>query len=257
MLDDTLPVTLQYQLRMKLMEKIEGKIWSPGMQIPSERELCSEYGVSRMTVREVLKELVQDGYLARKQGKGTFVTMREFKHELTSSYSLSEELEREGVNSNFKIISFDKCAAPEFLQEKLGLTCEDFVYIITRLRYIGDEPFSWERAYVPTGLMTGATIEQLDAEGLYATIYHCSGIVAEEAEVDVGATNCPVDIATILQLKKKSAVLHLLRWTLSGKRYIDFCEMYIVSDKYKYKYQQKLRQKRHQDQAFSKRIAGS
>src|SRR5690606_34330224 len=127
MLDDTLPVTLQYQLRMKLMEKIEGKIWSPGTQIPSERELCSEYGVSRMTVREVLKELVQDGYLSRKQGKGTFVTLREFKHELTSSYSLSEELEREGVNSNFKIISFDQCAAPEFLQEKLGLSGEDIV----------------------------------------------------------------------------------------------------------------------------------
>ncbi|MFD0958497.1 GntR family transcriptional regulator [Paenibacillus chungangensis] len=250
MLDDTLPVTLQYQLRMKLMEKIEGKIWSPGTQIPSERELCNEYGVSRMTVREVLKELVQDGYLVRKQGKGTFVTMREFKHELTSSYSLSEELEREGVNSDFKMISFDTCVAPEFLQEKLGLGGMDIVYMITRLRYIGDEPVSWERVYVPYGLMTGATIEQLDAEGLYATIYHCSGIVAEEAEVDVGAINCSAEIATILQIKKYSAVLHSLRWTLSGKRYIDFCEMYIVSDKYKYKYQQKLRQRATSKRGF-------
>lgn len=245
MLDDTLPVTLQYQLRMKLMEKIEGKVWSPGMQIPSEREMCSEYGVSRITVREVLKELVQDGYLVRKQGKGTFVTMREFKHELTSSYSLSQELEREGVNSNFKIIGFKKFPAPEYLLDKLGITSEDLVYELTRLRYIGDEPFSWERAYIPAGLMVGASVEQLDVEGLYKTIYHCSGMIAEEAEVDVGAANCPADIATILQLKKNSAVLHLLRWTLSQGRYIEFCEIYIISDKYKYKYKQTLRQKQH------------
>lgn len=243
MLDDTLPVTLQYQLRMKLLAKIEGKVWLPGMQIPSERELCSEYGVSRITVREVLKELVQEGYLVRKQGKGTFVSMPGFKHELTSSYSLSLEMEREGVNSRFEIIGFDKREAPDFLLEKLNLAAGDPIFEITRLRYIGDEPFSWERAYVPAVLMAGATIEQLDEEGLYRTIYNCSGFIAEEAEVDVGAANCPADIAAMLHLKKNSAVLHLLRWTLSQQRYIEFCDIYIISDKYKYKYKQTLRKK--------------
>lgn len=248
MLDDTLPVTLQYQLRMKLLEKIENKVYSPGMKIPSERELCSEYGVSRITVREVLKELVQEGYLVRKQGKGTFISMRGFKHELTSSYSLSLEMEREGVNSRFQIISFKRREASGFLLEKLQLEAGEPVCEITRLRYIGDEPFSWERAYVPAVLMNDATIEQLDAEGLYRTIYQCSGFQAEEAEVDVGAANCPADIAGMLHLKKNSAVLHLLRWTMSQKRYIEFCEIYIISDKYKYKYKQTLRKKPPFDQ---------
>ncbi|MFD0958496.1 GntR family transcriptional regulator [Paenibacillus chungangensis] len=243
MLDDMLPVSLQYQLRMKLLEKIEKKVYSPGMKIPSERELCSEYGVSRITVREVLKELVQEGYLVRKQGKGTYITMRGFKHELTSSYSLSLEMEREGVNSRFEIIDFKKREAPDFLMEKLQLDAEEPIFEITRLRYIGDEPFSWERAYVPAVLMKDATNEQLDKEGLYGTIYRCSGFQAEEAEVDVGAANCPADIAGMLLLKKNSAVLQLLRWTMAQERYIEFCEIYIISDKYKYKYKQTLRQK--------------
>ena len=74
MLDSNLPVSLQYQLREIMFEKLNSGEWKEGEMIPSEHELCEEYGVSRITVREVLKELVQSGYLKRKQGKGTFVS---------------------------------------------------------------------------------------------------------------------------------------------------------------------------------------
>src|SRR5690606_3130820 len=103
MLDEHSPMTLQYQLRVALLKKIETKEWEPGVKIPSERELCTAYGVSRMTVREVLKELVHEQYLVRKQGKGTFVALPQFGHEFTSSFSLSQEIEREGLDSTFEL----------------------------------------------------------------------------------------------------------------------------------------------------------
>ena len=67
------PFTLHHQLKREFYEKIANKEWLPGQLIPSEKELCEEYGVSRITVREALRELVQANYLVRKQGKGTFV----------------------------------------------------------------------------------------------------------------------------------------------------------------------------------------
>src|SRR5688572_26061855 len=120
-LDETLPMTLQYQLRSKLLEKMEQKCWTPGAKIPSERELCEEYGVSRMTVREVLKDLVQEGYLVRKQGKGTFVSLPKFEHEFTSSYSLSQEIEKEGLHSKFRMLGFQKKPASPFFQRLFGM----------------------------------------------------------------------------------------------------------------------------------------
>ena len=73
MLDSSLPYTLQFQLHTEILRKIQTDEWATGQAIPSERELCNEYGVSRATVREVLKSLTQSGYLIRKQGIGTFV----------------------------------------------------------------------------------------------------------------------------------------------------------------------------------------
>ncbi|GIP33472.1 GntR family transcriptional regulator [Paenibacillus sp. J2TS4] len=256
MLDDTLPVTLQYQLRGKLLDKIEKRFWSPGSQIPSERELCDEYGVSRITVREVLKELVQEGYLVRKQGKGTFVSLPKFEHELTSSYSLSQELEKEGLDSGFQLLGFKRCSATSLLQRVFGISAQDSVYEITRLRFIGDELFAWERAFVPCSLMEGAGEEQLKKDGLYLTIFRRSGLMAEEAEVEAEAVNCPGEIAELLQIKKNTAVLRLNRLTTAKNRCIEYCESYIRSEKYKYKYKQTLRKKAFYDDAYSDQTEG-
>ena len=248
MLDETLPVTLQYQLRTRLMDKIEQKYWPPGSQIASERELCEAYGVSRMTVREVLRALVQEGVLVRRQGSGTYVALPKFEHELTSSYSLSQELEREGLESRFQVLDFRQVTAPEAVQEVFGFGAGDQVYMITRLRFIGDERFAWERSYTPCELLEGSTVDELQQEGLYPTMYRISGMIAETAEVETEAVNCPSEIAPQLGIKKKTAVLHLTRITKAQGRSVEYCESYVRSEKYRYKYKQVLRKKAFQEQ---------
>ncbi len=236
MLDYSSPLTLQYQLRSRLLEQIENGTWPPDHQIPSERELCDTYGVSRITVREVVKDLVQEGYLIKKQGKGTFVSLPKFEERLTSYYSLSQEIEEKGLKSEFQIIDFKKCIPPLFLKQKFGLSDTESVYEIIRLRLIGEKLFAWEKAVVPCSILEGATKEQISAKGLYPTISHCSGLVADEAEEDFEAANCPDEIAQLLKLKKNTAVLHLTRYTIAQGRYIEYCESYIHGERYKYKH---------------------
>lgn len=243
LLDGNLPVTLQYQLKSSLLEKVQTKVWSPGQQIPSERELCEEYGVSRMTVREVLKELVQQGYLVRKQGKGTFVALPKFTNEFSSSYSLSQQIEQEGLTSAFQILDFKTLPASKEMQKLFGISSSELVWELTRLRSIGNEPFAWERAYVPFSLMEGVEETQIEQDGLYLTIYRISGLMAEEAEVESEAVNCPQEIITQLELEPNAAVMHLTRVTKAQDRIIELCKSYVRSDRYKYKYRQIVRKK--------------
>jgi GntR family transcriptional regulator len=203
-----------------------------------------------MTVREVLKELVQEGYLVRKQGKGTFVALPKFEHELSSNYSLSREIEKQGLESDFRLLGFESKRPTGQMMRIFGLSEHDLVYEITRLRSIGDEPFAWEKATIPCALMEGVGREQLEKEGLYLSIFRCTGLMAEEAEVEAEAVNCPVQIADLLQLKKNKAVLHLTRFTTAQSRCIEYCESYIRSEKYKYKYKQILRKKTTYDGAY-------
>ena len=71
------------QLYEALVKKISSGEWKPHDCMPTERELCQEYQLSRITVRDALNLLVKDGYIYRRQGKGTFVAMRPIEQKLT------------------------------------------------------------------------------------------------------------------------------------------------------------------------------
>ncbi len=242
MLDDSLPTSLQYQLYSILFENISNGTWSEGYQIPSERELCNEYSVSRITVREVVNRLVQEGYLIRKQGKGTFVTLPKFEQQLTSYFSLSQEIEKKGLQSEFKVLDLAKEKPSLAIREIFKLSNSDMVYVIERYRLIGKETFAWEKSIVPEELLKGVTKEEIINNGLYPTIYKYSRISPEEAEEEIQAENCPDHIAEIMNLEKNAAVMHVTQFTRSKDRYIVFCESYVRGERYQYKHVIKKRQ---------------
>lgn len=73
-IDRKSPVPIYHQLRRLIEGRIEKGLWRPGDRIPTERELCETYGISRSPVRQALNELAQEGLVIRKPGLGTFVT---------------------------------------------------------------------------------------------------------------------------------------------------------------------------------------
>lgn len=226
------PVTLQEQLKKELYEKIRNKEWMPGHMIPSERELCEEYSVSRITVREALKELVQAGYLVRKQGKGTFVAVPTVEHTMTSTFSLSQALEESGNESKFIMLAFSKEKASSFFQSLFKITEEERVVCVTRIRTINGESYAYEEATVPEKYLQGATEEDIDKSGLYPTMRACCGIFPENAQESVEAAICPDNIATAMGLKGKKAVFRIKRYTMVKDECVEYCKSYVYGQRY-------------------------
>ncbi|MBR4670300.1 MAG: GntR family transcriptional regulator [Butyrivibrio sp.] len=236
MLDSNLPVSLQYQLREVLFEKLNSGEWKAGEMIPSEHELCEEYGVSRITVREVLKELVQSGYLKRKQGKGTFVSKPSVEATLVSNYSLSADLKQKGISSEFKLISLEVVDPSPSKKEFFELADGEKLFEIIRTRTIKDEIYAWEKAYVPEKYLKGLTEEEIQSKGLYPSIKERTGLYPIEAEEKMEAVICPAYVAKQMNLPTNTAVFKIKRNTKSMNGYIEKCESYLVGQTYNIKH---------------------
>ena len=93
------PVALYYQLKSILAQKIMNNEWQVGDRLPSEFELCKEYGVSRITVRQALAELEKDGLVKRRQGVGTLVTLPKIEQSSLPVFTaFPEEFRKRGLN---------------------------------------------------------------------------------------------------------------------------------------------------------------
>lgn len=237
MLDGNLPVTLQYQLKNKLIERIGKGKWQSGAKISSEREICEEYGVSRITVREVIGDLEREGYLTRKQGKGTFVnlTQTKFGKNVQNIYRFSEEIKKAGLNTTTRVLAYDIIPCGKAEAEHLGIAPGERVYFVEMLRFIDGTLFSLERSYIPVSVAPGMTEDAVKQQGLYNAVQQHSGLVDDEVEEVFEAIVCPDKPAMMIGVKRDAAVLQISRLTKSGDKSLEYCESLIRGDKYKYR----------------------
>lgn len=137
-------IPLYYQIREIIREKIEDGIWSAGDQIPNEMDLVKEYEVSRATIRQAVLDLVREGLLIRKKGKGTFVSQPKLAGNFTINFYYPEEFGTKHIPKSCKIIE-----APVWLSKQLNLASGSKVYEIIRIRLFNEEPAAVETLYLP------------------------------------------------------------------------------------------------------------
>ncbi len=157
--NSTVPLYLQVEATLK--EMIDETIFSLGDQIPSERELSEQLGVSRMTVRRAIQNLTDHGLLERRSTSGTYVrqpkVMRGMGKEKTMG--LTQLLQSEGVIAGSKLLSFELARAPLKVAEKLNIRLGSQVVILRRLRLANEDPFCIETSYIPYDLVPGLSAE--------------------------------------------------------------------------------------------------
>ncbi len=148
--NDHLP--LYIQLKNIIENKIKEKDWKPGDIIPSEKELQKQFEVSRITVRQAVKELENEGLVKKKQGKGTYVSFPKLSHELPNLTSFTEDIESKGLNPESKIISVEKLIDSE-IAEKLGANSKTVFLNVKRLRLINGEAVGIHDCYLDTNIL--------------------------------------------------------------------------------------------------------
>lgn len=176
-------IPLYYQLIDIIIEMIEKGNLKENNQLPSERELCDTYDISRSTVRQAIQELEKDGYIYRVHGKGTFVSPERFKQNLLEFYSFTEEMKKLGKTPSSEVLDFEVIECNEKIARKIKLEVGNEIYMFTRLRLANEEPMMLETSYVPCNRFPGLTKGKLQQRAMYDIFtqeYNASFTCAEE-----------------------------------------------------------------------------
>jgi GntR family transcriptional regulator len=183
-IDKKSPLPIYYQLEQAILDKISHGEWSPGSAISSERELSESLGISRMTIRQAISELVKEGVLYTEKGRGTFVTQPRIEQTGIMSFTeaaTSKGLEPVTVVSGFRIVSPEK----EILH-KLSLRDDEKTYHIQRIRMAGTLIIGIEEIFLPSGLYNGLSKEDLTGS-LYKILSEKYGYTVDRMETSFEA----------------------------------------------------------------------
>ena len=134
------PLPRYYQLKEIMRERIRLGEWKPGDLIPSERELGETYGISRMTARQAITDLVNEGLFYREQGKGTFVSQHKITQQLIQLTGFTEDIRARGQRPGTKVLSAEMFPADEATAERLRISQGMLIFRLRRLRLADDEP---------------------------------------------------------------------------------------------------------------------
>ena len=137
-------VPLYYQLATLIREKIVTGQFAPGDRLPSESEMANNFGLSRMTIRQAMTNLEEDGLIRRERGRGTFVTekppIRSADLELDRSI---DDLISMGLSTSVRLLELEEVAATEKEAVELDLELGSPIIRCKRLRYFHDDPYCY------------------------------------------------------------------------------------------------------------------
>lgn len=171
MMDTECAVPLYVQVKEDLQRRIQNGELPPGSRIPSEKELTGQYGVSTITVRRAITELVEGRALERKQGKGTFVLRRSFKRSFKPlAVSFTEVCRNNNMRASARLIQGEINGDPaQEILSKLELPAGSSVVCIKRLRFADEQPIVIETCWFPMRYAYLLDIN-LEHESMYRTL---------------------------------------------------------------------------------------
>ncbi|MFR5265739.1 GntR family transcriptional regulator [Clostridium sp.] len=226
MIDKNSPIPAYYQIKQIILEKINNNEWKVGQCIASERELSEAYGVSRMTVRQALGELVQEGILFREKGKGTFVC--EPKVTQKDMMSFSEIISKSGKSLKNEVIEFGIVDTPEELG---GVFPQEKLYRINRNRVVDDIVIANEEVYIPYEYCGDITKKQV--EGSLFTLLESLNYSVDYSESSIKSVLMDENLKKIFKVNSEVPLLQSDNRVYSDKGILIFVEKAIYrSDKY-------------------------
>lgn len=196
------------KIHNQLRENIEDGKWKVGEKIPAERELAGQFNVSRMTLRQAIQELVDEGILERRVGSGTFVANRKVQERMSGVTSFTDLMKSLGKVPSSTTISYHLTIPSQVEIEKLDLKEVDQVVRMERIRSGNDVPICFEVATIPASLVKGLSKEEVTTS-FWETLEHKAHLYPGHAVQHISATKANERIATYLNVKRGDPLLRM------------------------------------------------
>lgn len=235
LIDHESSVTVYDQIANYLRNEInEGKI-EKGARIPSETELADFFGASRGTVRKAISLLVEEGYLKKSHGKGTFVNVEKISYSIAQELiSYAESMKKQNINFKTTVIEKEIVSADKEISEALNIDQGSQILFLKRLRTIEDEPAILLKNWVSIDRCPG--IENFDYEeiGLFEAMETSIADKINYGIRNFSATNVDKVDAELLQLDDlREPILEIEQFTFNNAdKPIECSIAYSRTDKY-------------------------
>jgi GntR family transcriptional regulator len=209
-------VPLYHQLYSIVRNDIIESRWKPGELIPTESDFISEYGVSRTTVRQVLDLLVNEGFINRQRGRGSFVAERRLEEQLTRIINFTQDMKQRGYKPGTKVIEAGFRQASQSTADLLNIEVDGELVCVIRVRSADGKPICIEESYlvsqyVPKILDT----HDFGKESLSEVLAKEYNLSWSRATQTIRATSASAKIAKLLRVKTGEAILIIERVSYS------------------------------------------
>ena len=173
---------IYFQLSELIQNQIEDGELLPGDQLPSERNLMIQFGISRNSVRLAIDYLIRAGLVYRVPAKGTFVASGKMQYGLFGMTSFSEDMQRLGRQPGVNILDFSVITPSPRIRQALHLSVDQQVFKIERLRLADGEPLALHTSYIPQDLCPQLSRADLEGESLYKVLEEKYGMLLWRSE---------------------------------------------------------------------------
>lgn len=221
----------QEETRDRVLDLVESL--TVGEPIPAERQLAADLGVSRLTLRAALDELVRDGYLDRRHGSGTYVTEPKIAQPLTLT-SFSDDMRRRGMNPGSRTLELTTTTAGARLAHRLGVSPETRLVRVKRLRLADGQPMAMEVLHVPEALVPGLTRQDFEDHSFYELLRERYGITIASGTQSIEPTVTSEEESEVLNVPLHTPAFLFERTTVSESgRIVEFVRSIYRGDRYR------------------------
>ncbi len=216
-----------------LKKQIDAGQYKVGELIPSENDLCKEYGTTRPTVRQALNELIKLGYINRIHGKGSIVSEPKNGLGILSIKGSTAGVGKNNLTTRIVEKSVKKPWPAHFPYELNETQQQAGCIYFSRLRYVNDLPTLYEETYITDINLPRFISHNLEKNSLFETLQKYHNIEIKEGEQKIWAISAEKEIAKILGLKKNLPILHMKRSLMTNnKDLIIYSFLYCNTEEY-------------------------
>ncbi|MEK3889202.1 GntR family transcriptional regulator [Bacillus sp. FSL K6-3431] len=229
--------SLYYIVKMSIMKKIQINEYEVGEKLPTEMELCEEYGVSRTTIRIALQQLALEGRVYKLQGKGTFVAKPKIQQSLTTfEKGFASQMIEQGYEPKTEIIDLQVIPADASLADHLQIKENDPVHRLTRVRYANDEPLFYAISYIPWHFAPGLVNDEEECKrSLYQLLQEKYQLKIHKTIEEIEPILASKTISSYLNVSEGTPVLSLETITYNMEHIpIEFSESVFRGDRSKF-----------------------